>query len=134
MKTKTIDVKKLQGNDVATTETTNNDELIALAVKKVDELKDQLLKAKQELHKLTGTTTKESKGPGVILTILSLVTNSGDKGISKQAILDKLVEMFPDHEKEGLSKTINVQLPNRMSKERNVKIEKTKEGNFLLSK
>ena len=121
-KSDVVDVKKLQANDKV--EEIDTEALITEAQKKVDDLKAQLSEAKQELRKLTGQSNKEPKGPGVIATILTLVTDSGKTGITKQEILDKLVEMFPDRSSEGMSKTINVQLPTRMSKEKKVNIVK----------
>lgn len=103
------------------------------AEKTFAEAKTKLAEAKANLKKLTGGKSKEEKGPGVISTIFSLVKDSGKTGISKQAILDKLIEMFPDRAQEGMEKTIGVQLPGRMSKERKVKIVKLESGAFTIS-
>ena len=67
----------------------------------------------------------------MISSILDIVTKSGKKGVLKQEILDQLVILFPDREKEGMLKTIQVQLPSRMSKEREVNIVKSEDGAFL---
>lgn len=96
--------------------------------------KSKLSDAKTALRKLTGKKTKSEKGPGVISTIFSLVSQSGKKGISKAEILEKLTEMFPDRATEGMEKTIGVQLPGRMSKERKVKIVKLESGCFTIEK
>jgi hypothetical protein len=85
--------------------------------------------------KLSGKTSKKSdekKGPGVIESILEFVTKAGEKGITKTAILKKLELRFPDRASEGMSKTINVQLPKRMSRERKIKIVKLEGGKFQL--
>ena len=136
---KTKDVKKAAANDVDLEQSTEvneitNDQLIADAQKKIDDLKAQLTAAKDELRKLTGKKSSEPKGPGVITTILALVTDAPKTGISKADILEKLVEMFPDRSKEGMEKTINVQLPSRMSKERGIAINKLETGNFVVTK
>ncbi len=133
------DVKKAAANDVdleQSTETNeiNNDQLITDAQKKIDDLKAQLTAAKDELKKLTGKKSSESKGPGVIATIFTLVSESGKTGISKADILAKLVEMFPDRAADGMGKTVNVQIPNRMSSERKVKIVKLENGNYAIVK
>lgn len=112
----------------------DNEKLISDAQKRVDDLKAQLSEAKDQLRKLSGKKTSEPKGPGVISTILDLVTNAPKTGVSKDEILAKLVEMFPDRTPEAMKKTINVQLPARMSKERNVKIEKLDTGHFHVVK
>lgn len=132
------DVKKLQANDkeddieIIVSETKPDEKAIKIAFAKVESLKQALSEAKAELVKLTGKPAKESKGPGVIESILNILKESGKKGITKQEILDKLVVLFPDRAKEGMEKTINVQLPTRMSKERKVKIEKSEDGKFSI--
>ena len=123
-------VDQIQTNDV---KENDNSQLIADATKKIDDLKAQLAAAKDELKKLTGKKA-EKKGPGVISTIFTLVSDSGKTGISKADILAKLVEMFPDRAEDGMEKTINVQLPSRMSKERGVTIKKLETGNFAIAK
>lgn len=138
---KAKDVKKAAANDVDLesisdanqTNETDNSQLIADATKKIDDLKAQLAAAKDELKKLTGKKS-EKKGHGVISTIFTLVSDSGKTGISKADILAKLVEMFPDRAEDGMEKTINVQLPSRMSKERGVTIKKLETGNFAITK
>ena len=96
--------------------------------------KAKLADAKTALRKLTGKKAGkgEPKGPGVIATIFTLVSKSGKKGISKDEILGKLTEMFPDRAVNGMEKTINVQLPGRMSKEKKVSIKKLETGCFVL--
>lgn len=138
---KTKDVKKAAANDVDQIQTNDvdanendNSQLIADATKKIDDLKAQLSAAKDELKKLTGKKSTEKKGPGVISTIFTLVSDAGQSGISKAEILLKLVEMFPDRAEDGMEKTINVQLPSRMSKERGVTIKKLETGNFAITK
>jgi hypothetical protein len=139
---KTKDVKKAAANDVDLesisdvneTNEIDNSQLIADATKKIEQLKNQLAAAKDELKKLTGKKSAEKKGPGVIATIFTLVSDSGKTGISKADILAKLVEMFPDRAADGMEKTINVQLPSRMSKERGVTIKKLESGNFAITK
>ena len=124
-------VDQIQTNDV---KENDNSQLIADATKKIDDLKAQLAAAKDELKKLTGKKSSEKKGPGVIGTIFTLVSDAGQSGISKPEILAKLVEMFPDRAEDGMNKTINVQLPSRMSKERGVTIKKLETGNFAIAK
>lgn len=135
MATKTKDVKKAAANDVdVEVNEIDNSQQIADLTKKIDDLKAQLAAAKDDLKKLTGKKSAEKKGPGVISTIFTLVSDSGKTGISKADILAKLVEMFPDRAADGMEKTINVQLPSRMSKERKVTITKLQDGNFAITK
>lgn len=62
--------------------------------------------------------TKAPKGPGVIATIATAIEEAGENGISKDEILEKLVVAFPDREADRMKKTINVQVPARISKEK----------------
>ncbi len=141
----TPDVKMAQANDVITDDELtqeiaaqnayNDEKAIEQARQTVEDLKAKLADAKLVLAKLTKSGNSSApKGFGVISTILSLVTDAPKTGISKADILAKLVEMFPDRSKEGMEKTINVQLPGRMSKERGIKIEKLESGNFHVVK
>jgi hypothetical protein len=66
------------------------------------------------------------KGPGVIKTIVAAIKENGP--ITKEGILAILVEKFPDRDAEAMKKTINVQVPNRISKEHDLVIEKTDKG------
>jgi len=61
---------------------------------------------------------KKPAGPGVIATIVSLIEGSGKKGVTKEEILTALTKAFPDRKVESMKNTINVQVPNRISKER----------------
>ena len=107
---------------------------IAKAKKIRDEKAAAEKSAKAEKKASSKKDPLKPKVPGVIESIFLAIEKSGEKGISKAQILAHLVQKFPDREKEGMEKTINVQLPKRMSKEREVKIEKTEKGNFILVK
>lgn len=61
---------------------------------------------------------KKPAGPGVIATIVSLIEGAGKKGVTKEEILTVLTKAFPDRKVESMKNTINVQVPNRISKER----------------
>lgn len=61
---------------------------------------------------------KKPAGPGVIATIGALIEGSGKKGVTKEEILTALTKAFPDKKAESMKNTINVQVPNRISKER----------------
>lgn len=71
-------------------------------------------------------------GPGVIASIQEYITNHGP--ISKPQILAKLKQRFPDRDAEAMTKTVNVQLPGRMSKEKKIKIVKDDKGRFSIKK
>lgn len=69
------------------------------------------------------------KRPGVIATIVSSLDGAGKKGLSKEELLEILEETFPDREAESMKKTIAVQVPGRISKEK-FELEKTKDGKY----
>lgn len=61
---------------------------------------------------------KKVKTPGVIATIVKGIEDSGTEGITKAEILEKLVVAFPERDPAAMKKTINVQVPSRISKEK----------------
>lgn len=61
---------------------------------------------------------KATKGPGVISTIVEAIEGAGKEGITKDEILKKLVAVFPERSSESMKKTIWVQVPSRISKEK----------------
>lgn len=70
---------------------------------------------------------KKEKKPGVIATILDMITA---KPMTEDQIVAALVKKFPDRLEESMRKTVKVQLPNRMSKEKGVNIVKDDKGKF----
>ena len=107
---------------------------IEAATAKLEKAKAAFDKAKNELRKLTGKAPKSTapKGPGVISSIFELVKKAGKRGISKDDILKALEVRFPERVAGSMVKTINVQLPKRMSKEKGVTIVKLENGKFAL--
>ena len=107
-----------------------DEEAIAKARAALEKAKLSYEHAKTAYQLLTGKAPKVS-GPGVISSILDIVTKS-PKGVSKQEILDQLVNLFPDRTADGMLKTIQVQLCTRMNAEKHVNIIKTEEGKYLI--
>ncbi|MCK9524317.1 MAG: hypothetical protein M0R49_00095 [Limnochordia bacterium] len=68
-------------------------------------------------------------GMGVIATIAKTIEDAGKDGISKEGILQALVEAFPERDSSKMKKTINVQVPARITKER-FAVEKTDSGTY----
>lgn len=74
---------------------------------------------------------EKAKGPGIIATIVELIENaSKKKGISKDEILEELEKRFPEKEASSMKSTINVQVPNRITRER-WEVGKTKDGGYF---
>lgn len=74
---------------------------------------------------------KEPKKPGVIASILEFI-QAGP--VSKKQLLGKLTKRFPDRPVDGMAKTIQAQLPNRMAKEKKIKIKMDDKGRFSVKK
>ena len=75
--------------------------------------------------KKKGTAPKKAGngGPGVIGSICEFLSKATEKKpLTKAAILDKLCERFPDRDRDSMSKTVGVQIPARMAKEKGVEI------------
>jgi hypothetical protein len=76
------------------------------------------------------------KGPGVISTILDLITTKGP--ITKEGILSELAAAFPDRDKEKMAKTVQVQIggkkETRMEKEKGVKFIRSEKGEYSIAK
>jgi len=100
----------------------------AKAEKKPVEKKEPTAK-KEPVIKKEPAVKKETakKSPGIIATIVSLIEKSGKKGITKDEIHEQLVTLFPDRDEKSMRSTINVQVPNRVSKEK-FPVEKLESG------
>jgi len=76
---------------------------------------------------------KRGPGPGIIATIFEFVSKATAKSpVKKDDILAHLKEKFPEREEKSMSATINVQLPGRMAREKNINIVKNAEGAFYV--
>ena len=71
----------------------------------------------------------KSFGVGVISTIAEIIKQAGKEGITKQEILNELIKKFPDRNAESMKKTINIQVPNRISKEK-FPVKKLENGKY----
>lgn len=131
-----------QGNEIVKTdeiiktdESTSSkpdEEAINKAKALVEKTKASYLHAKQALELLTGKPEKTDKPAGVIGSIYDLIKGSGKVGISKTEIVMELVKKFPDRSGNSMERTVSVQVPSRMSKERDCKIEKTADGKYFM--
>jgi len=71
------------------------------------------------------------KKPGIIATIIKAITK---KHRTKKQILAKLEKAFPDRDASKMIKTVNVQVPSRLRKDKGLEIEKTDKGYKIISK
>lgn len=76
-----------------------------------------------------------TKGVGVIGSILEFLRGaSKEEPLSKADLVAKLAKRFPEREAEKMAKTVGVQLPSRIAKEQEVKVEgSAKEGGFWIA-
>lgn len=84
-------------------------------MKDVDKIRE---KALNDLGVRTTEKVTPKKGTGVIATIVKCLEDSGKSGISREQVLTVLCKKFPERSAESMKKTIQVQLPGRISKER----------------
>lgn len=83
-------------------------------------------KAEKEASKAAKKEAKKKeKGPGVISSIYTCLTEATEENpVTKEQVLEKLVEIFPDRDRDSMKNTINIQMGSRMEKEKNVTIHK----------
>lgn len=85
---------------------------------------------KEEKQSKEKKKTTQMKKVGVITTIVECVENADSKkGISKEEILEVLKKNFPDRDVKSMKNTINVQVPNRIFKEK-FPVKKLETGNY----
>jgi len=70
------------------------------------------------------------KKVGVIATIVKAIEDADEEGISKDEIHALLVKNFPERDPESMRKTVNVQVPGRISKEK-FEVKKLENGKFV---
>ena len=91
-------------------------DIFVTAAKGINLMKDVDKIREKALNDLGARTPK--KGTGVIATIVKCLEDSGKSGISREDVLTVLCKKFPERSAESMKKTIQVQLPGRISKER----------------
>jgi hypothetical protein len=88
-------------------------------------------------NKTATKATKETKpkGPGVIASVLEFLTEASAKApVTKEDLVNRLAKRFPDRPKESMAKTVNVQVPGRLSREQGVNVVKAEDGGFYIKK
>src|SRR5690606_3546912 len=74
------------------------------------------------------------KGPGVIASIIEfLEAASEEKPLSKDKIVERLAKRFPDRDPESMSKTVAVQVPNRLKSDKGLNIKKNDRGYWIVT-
>lgn len=91
----------------------------------------RVLKSKPTASKKSSVSKKSNvkKSPGVIQTIVDIIDSKGP--ITKDQILKVLTKKFPDRNPEGMGRTIHIQVPNRLNREKNIKIKEGDNGYYI---
>lgn len=84
-----------------------------------------------------GTRPQSAGGdgkPGIIASLAEwMAKTTEEKPLSKKQLLDKLVIRFPDRDPDKMSKTIAVQVPNRLNRDKGLNLIKNSEGGYYNS-
>lgn len=72
--------------------------------------------------------------PGIIASIVEFLqgATSEKAALSKKDILSKLTKRFPDTDADGMMKTINAQVPNRLIAQKGINVVKTDDKRFYV--
>ena len=74
----------------------------------------------------------KKKTPGVIASIVEFLQKaSSKKPITKEDIVAKLTDRFPDRDPESMAKTVNVQIPTRLMSDKDIVVEKNEKGYWI---
>lgn len=81
-------------------------------------------KKKKDKKEKKEKAPKKESGPGVIGSIVEfLSTATEEKPMTKKELTDKLAERFKDRDREGMAKTVAVQVPARLAKDKGLKVK-----------
>ena len=83
-------------------------------------------KAERAANKAAGKVSK----PGVIAAIFTMLQAAP---ATKEEILAKLVEQFPDRSADSMKATINIQIPSRLAKDKNVTITRGEDKRYSIA-
>jgi len=86
------------------------------AISGTDSQNDQ--KEQKTGKKVDGEKGDIFKGPGIIKTIIELVENAPKQGISRDQVWEALKVKFPERDADKMKKTVVIQLPSRIQKEK----------------
>lgn len=95
-------------------------------------VKDGQVPKKPGKAKKTKKTGKSGahKNPGIIQVIIDSLENP----MSKEELLETLIEKFPDREADKMKKTINCQVPYRLRTDKGIVLKKDKDGRYFIVK
>ena len=101
------------------------------ASKKVSK-KKPTAKTSKASKKVSKKKPTAKKGPGVIATIIDCLKKAKKSSpVSKDDILEVLVETFPERTADAMLKTINTQVPGRLKSEKGLNIIKVDGGYYI---
>ena len=102
-------------------------DLIELEEEEEEEEEEEQAPAKpKSKSKAKASSSRQGGKPGVCASIIEFIQNDGP--ITKADIVAKLKKRFPDRNEDSMAKTVNVQVPNRINKEKNLNVVLTDNG------
>jgi hypothetical protein len=77
-----------------------------------------------------GGKAKTPRGEGVIATIVEILKKAPKAGVTKAEIVAELSKRFPDRNPDSMTRTVNVQVPGRISREKGISVVNRGEGHY----
>ena len=77
-----------------------------------------------------GGKAKTPRGEGVIATIAEILKKAPKAGVTKAEIVAELSKRFPDRAPDSMTRTVNVQVPGRISREKGINVVNRGEGRY----
>jgi len=89
-------------------------------------------KVKKGTKKAEGTDIKARSKPGVIATMIEMMTAaSAKKPVTRDRILEELIKRFPDRPVRGMGMSVKVQVPHLIRKRKGIDIQKNENGFWI---
>jgi hypothetical protein len=105
-----------------------------VALKKLNESKALLVQRVSGLaaERLTAPRDPNKKNPGVIQVMLQMLRQAtAEKPITKEDILKKLTELFPDRDPKAMMSTLQSQIPSGLRIEKSIEVSKSNSGYWI---
>ncbi len=84
---------------------------------------------KKTVKKTAAKKTAKAKKPGVIATIIKLISA---KPMTKDQIVKKLATVFPDREEKSMRNTVTVQVGGRLMVDKGLNVKKDDKGRYFI--
>lgn len=120
-------------DDEETDETEDEDEEPKKPTKKAAAPVAKPTKGEKGTEKKTGkpvaTNAGGGKKPGIIATIIAMLKKGTEKKpVTKETILEKLIQEFPDRDSKAMKSTISSQVPSGLKAEKDITVKRNDKG------